>query len=336
MSDIIEIVFKKGVLVDLNVSRWSALHQMKTGDLLLEKLNRKVIYPGHKKLLPEDESYPLQHQEGLIRTFVAAKSMPAPIAGVVFVNYKVLSELLKGLKKLRTEYLALAKSLYNRYEDVKKAQIITLDDESLKIAEQNGLHGPDLAERAVLKTWLEQQHAQHLSLYPDKDVLLAKFDVSWRLFKVNPLGDADAKLLGEEEAEIVMQQQAQLKKDMEEWVKLQAIAMHKKLGQAAAQAQKMLADNGKLNPKNLKPLFKAFEEFAAVSFADSKHLKEIENIKKQFQGSTIQDVAVEINKSTEEFGKLLESISDLAIDSVAKSAGATVLASSEFKRIVEV
>jgi hypothetical protein len=340
LSNIIEIVFKKGVLVDLSISRWSALHQMKTDDILLKQLNRKVIYPGHKKLLPEDENYPLQHQEGQIRSFVGSKSMPAPIAGVVFVNYKVLGELLKGLKKMRTEYLKLAQGLYDRYEDVKTKQISVLNEESYKIAIQNGLHNQTLgaAEALTLVAWLDSQRKQHTNLYPAKEDLLAKFDVTWRLFKVNPLGEADATLLDDEEAAIVIEQQKKLQKDMEDWVKQQAIAMHKKLGQAAAQAQKLLADNGKLNPKNLKPLLKAFDEFQAVDFAGSTFQKYIKDAKAQFfkKDVSMQDVAEAVNDSQEEFGKLLDSMADLAVDEVAKKAGAVVLSSSEFKRIVEV
>lgn len=341
MSDIVQIVFKKGVLFDICVSRWNALHQMKTGDLLLEKLNRKVIYPGHKKLLPEEESYPLVHMEGKIRTFVAKRSMPFPIAGVVFVNFQTLPDMLKGLKELKSEYLSAAEKLFINFEEIKKKQVQILDEEARKVAVQNGLYeqATPLDQREILKKWLAAQHDQHLSLYPPKDKLLEKFDVTWRMFKVNPLGDADAQLLGDEDAEVIVQQQAQLKEDLENWVKAKAVEMHKKLGQAAAQAQKLLADNGKLNPKNLKPLFAAFEEFQAVDFAGSSFQKAIQEVKTKYlpktHGIDFSDVAAAVNESSAEFDSFLSAFSSLAVEEMAEKAGAAALASSEFKRVVE-
>ena len=97
VSDIINVVFKKGVLFDITIGRWSALHQMKTDDLLLAKLNRRIIYPGHKKLLPDDAAQPIVALEGKIRTWVRKKSMNFPISGAVFVNFKALPGMLKAL-----------------------------------------------------------------------------------------------------------------------------------------------------------------------------------------------------------------------------------------------
>lgn len=341
MSDIIQVVFKKGVLFDINVSRWSALHQMKTDDLLLEKLNRKVIYPGHKKLLPEDVSQPITYLEGQIRSFVRKRSMPFPISGAVFVNFKALPDMLKGLKDLRNQFSAAAQKLVDNYEGVQKKQVDVLDDEARKIAVQNGLYDKTVPEgdREILKKWLLAQHEQHLALYPEKKDLLAKYDVSWKMFKVNPLGEADAALLKDEDAVVIAEQQQKLKDDLEDWVKEKAVEMHKKLGEAAAQAQKLLAENGKLNPKNLKPLFSAFEEFQAVDFAGSSFQKVITEVKSQYlggAGTTMQDVAEAVNKSSEQFNQLLGSLSALAVDATAKQAGAVALSESEFKRVVEI
>jgi hypothetical protein len=340
MSDIVQVVFKKGVLFDINISRWSALHQMKTGDLMLEKLNRKVIYPGHKKLLPEEAGFKLQHLEGKIRTFVAKRSMPFPIEGVVFITFKALPDMLKGLSALKAEFLAAAQELYDDFESIKAKQIEVLDDESHKVAVQNGLTNPLVPadQKEILKIWLAQQHAQHIELYPAKKDLLAKYGVAWRMFKVNPLGDADAELLNDEDAQVIVEQQKKLKEDMEAWVKQKAVEMHKKLGQAAAQAKKMLAENGKLNPKNLKPLFSAFEEFQAVDFAGSAFASSVQGIKAKYlgKGATMQDVAASVNASSEQFDELLSTLSDLAVDAVAQKAGVTALANSEFQRVVEV
>lgn len=344
MSEILQVVFKKGVLFDITIGRWSALHQMKTNDLLLTTLNRKVVYPGHKKLLPEEASFPLVHLEGKIRSFVHKKALDFPISGAVFVNFKTLPEMLSGLRELKTAYEAAAKNLYDHYEEMKTKQIQVLNEEARKIAVQNGLYEPHTppGEREVLKQWLKTQQEQHSKLYPDREQLLAKYYVTWHMFRVSPLDESAAVAMKDEDVEFITHQQEQLKQDLELWVKVKAAEMHQKLGEAAKQAKQILADNGKLSPKNLKPLFTAFDEFSAIDFAGSSFEIAIKDIKQKFStngpndGQDFKSIAASVNSSAQEFSSLLSTLADLAIEDVAKKAGAAALANSEFRRIVEV
>jgi hypothetical protein len=341
-EDVVQVVFSKGVLFDITIGRWSALHQMKTQDLLLESLDRKVIYPGHKKLLPEEASYPLINLEGKIRSFVRKKSMPFPVSGAVFVNFKALPDMLKGLAALRTEYEARAHDLYENFDAMRDKQILVLDEEARKIAVQNGLYNSmeAVADREILKNWLKGQHAKHISLYPDRETLLQKYYINWRMFRVNPLDETAATVLEKESAEMIAQQQEQLQNDLKLWIKEKAKEMHQKLGEAAHQASQLLEANGKLNPKNLKPLFNAFEEFASVDFAGSSFSQAVADIKKKYGVTNAEEidfksVADSVNKNTAEFSQLLTTMSGLAIEEVAAQAGTTALTNSSFKRVVE-
>lgn len=344
MSDVVQVVFKKGVLFDITVGRWSAKHQISTEDLLLEKINKKVIKAGSKELLPEEYAYPLIHIEGKIRTFVKMKSMPFPISGAVFVSFKALPKVLTGLKKLKTEYEGAAQHLFDHYETVKEKQIVVLDDEVRKIAVQAGMYEPTTSpmDREVLKQWLKTQHKNHVELFPKKEELLQKYYVRWSMFRVNALEDTAATMLTDVEADFFAQQQAELKSKMTAWVKEKAASMHKKLGEAAANAQQQLAANGKLNPKNLKPLFDAFEEFSYVDFAGSSFQKVIDDVSKKYLAMDqkgdidFKTVANQVNGSADEFSNLLATIGELAMDQVAEKAGLAALDGSEFKRIVEV
>src|SRR5690606_28927215 len=128
-------------------------------------------------------------------------------------------DMLKGLELLRTQYMQAAQELYNNYEAIKEKQISVLDDEAGKIAYQNGMATASAEQKDILWKWLKVQQETHRKLYPDKDKLLAKYGVTWRMFKVDSLGDAEAELLSPEDAKVIAEQQAQLKKDMEDWVK---------------------------------------------------------------------------------------------------------------------
>ena len=100
------------------------------------------------------------------------------------------------------------------------------------------------------------------------------------MFKVNPL-EGSSEISGIE-AEDLAQQQEIFQKDMANWVKEQSTKMHQILGEAALRAKELLEKQGKLNPKNLKPLFDAFEAFKAVDFAGSGFQKAVSDIEKNY------------------------------------------------------
>ena len=68
-------------------------------------------------------------------------------------------------------------------------------------------------------------------------------------------------------AEDALEASQKLQQDLQGWIHETAILMHKTLGEAAAHAKDLLEKQGKLNPKNLKPLFDAFEVFKSIDFA---------------------------------------------------------------------
>jgi hypothetical protein len=342
---VVQVLFKKGVLFDLDIGKWHAISRMNEDDLLLKNVNRKAVYLGHKKLLPYWASQKLSNLEGKLRGALGAHSSPFPIAGAVFVQYKYLGDLMKKLKALKAEYEVAADELVASYDNYKNYQIQTLDQEAENIAKQ---HYGDLEAQAVkeggwspelkteyhnLVTWLDSQKAQHQKLYPPKDELRAKYYVEWRMFKVDPVGSEEMNNMGAEE---MVAAQKKLQEDMEQWVKDQAKEIHLALGKAAARAQALLSKQGKLHPKNIKPLVDAFEMFKVVDFTGSDLQKKIDELKKLFIDNDNLDMSAEaINDDQEQFKSMLETFADLAVDAVAEEAGDKALQNSEFNRLLE-
>jgi hypothetical protein len=132
-----------------------------------------------------------------------------------------------------------------------------------------------------LKDWLEQQKLQHRKLYPGIEELPNMFHFSWRMFKVSAMeGLEEMNTLQQDE---LLAARNALKADLQNWVKTATADMHKALGDAAAQAKNLLEKQGKLNPKNLRPLFEAFETFNAIDFTGSSDWrKQVDSARERF------------------------------------------------------
>jgi hypothetical protein len=341
-SNVAQTIFSKGTLFDLDIGRWGAIKKMSANDMLLEDLDKDVLYPGHKKLLPKKATKILVEIEGKARLALAQHSIPFPIAGARFVNFSSLPTVNKKLKALQTEFTAAVEDLVKKYEGLRDGQIQILDEQASKFM-QRKLQAISLRsdltpevqaqQKAVLEEWLCSQNREHRKMYPAVDQLASKYRFSWRVFKLSPLDQASAV-----DADALADFQEKYNKDMEEWAKEATKMMHKALGEAAAQAKNMLEKHDKLNPKNLKPLFQAFETFKSVDFTGKSSFQGvIENLKKKYSGS-LETTAEAINSTEEgknEFSELLGAIGQLALEQTAEQAGIDALQNSDFGRVID-
>jgi hypothetical protein len=171
------------------------------------------------------------------------------------------------------------------------------------------------------------------------------FSFQWRMFRVSALTGAEEYTTLQHQ-DLVAAQDA-LKRDLQQWVARATMEMHRALGEAALNAKNLLEKNGKVQPRNLKPLFDAFETFKAIDFTGSSSFQDIVNrLKTQFgvtdaQGNVNYELSASninhLSSSMEQFKELLGQVADLAQDDVAKEAGLAALSKvGEFKRFIEV
>jgi hypothetical protein len=344
-----EILFDKGTLMDLYVGKPTFQKKLRSSDMLLEgTVNEDAFYLGHKKLLPREAMARLVTLEGHARTALAGRSLEFPLSGARFVYFRALPELLVRLRVLQTEWRVAVQELVATYPELKAKQLETLDKQSedLMQAELQKLTEEQRKVRQPeLRDWLEMQRLQHRRLYPQVDELPSMFHFSWRMFKVSAMEGLE-EMNSLQQDELVAARDA-LKADLQSWVKTATADMHKALGEAAAQAKNLLEKQGKLNPKNLRPLFEAFETFNAIDFTGSSDWrKQVDSARERFikrdsDGNINFELTSEaINGThfaTTEFKSLLNSIGSLAIAQVAEEAGkAAISRVGAFKRFVEV
>jgi hypothetical protein len=344
-EQIAEALFDRGILMDLYIGRPTFQKKLKADDVLLEGIDENVLYLGHKKLLPHVATEKLVKLEGQARTALAGRSIPFPISGARFVYYQALPGVLKKLKELKDAWNGAVEDLLKEYPALKEQQLVELDKQAQALYQSELTKvGVNRATReAELNEWLAAQRQINRELYPDVSKVRDTFHFDWRIFKTNaPQGNEEMSTLEQED---LLKAQKQIKEDLQKWVQAASAEMHKTLGQAAANAAKLLEKNNKLDTRNLKPLFEAFENFKAVDFTGASSFHQVvENIKQRFgqkrpDGSYDMELTSKSLKDNPngqvEFKKLLEGLSGLAVDEVAEKAGILAIEVGGFKRMVE-
>ena len=341
-----EVLFERGTLLDLFIGKPTFQKKLRPNDLLVEGIDPKAVYLGHKFLLSKKATERLTQIEGQARSTLADKSLEFPLSGARFVYYASLQDVLEEMRKLKTAWGVAVSELIRKYPDLKTEQLAVLDKQCETLAasalSKATMGRADLQKK--LDSWVAAQKLENRSLYPSADSLPKMFSFEWRMFKVSGLTGMES--MSSLQADDLLNAQNQLREDLQKWVRSAAVEMHKSLGDAAANALNLLNKNDKMQPRNLKPLFNAFETFKAVDFTGASSFQEvIDRMRSTFgvidtQGELDYDrIADNLNNGPgmESFRKLLEKVSTLAVDKVAEEAGLNSLRSvGDLKRVIEV
>lgn len=337
-----DVLFKQGILFDLDVGRWAAIKKLNVDDLDLPNLDPGAFKLGHKKLLPKTAVSKIQEIESKARSTLAARSSDFPIAGARFVRYPVLEDLLEKLTSLKVDFLKEVKSLVENYPTLKKAQLEVLNSQADKIAAKRAENAIPLTKekKDEIDGWLKNQYLKNQESFLEVDELKAKFKFEWRMFKVSA---ADG--LSNVSADQAIEAHKKLQGDLQEWIAETAVIMHQTLGEAAKHAKQLLEKQGKLNPKNLKPLFDAFAAFKSIDFANSDVQKTLDDIKEKYayaskDGIDYETSATMLNNDPNAMTNLkdlLETIGKYAVEDIAKEAGQVALAKvTGYGRVMDV
>ena len=334
--------------MDLFIGKPTFQKKLRSGDILVDGIDPSAIYLGHKKLLPKGALEELVTIEGIARRTLSDRSLEFPISGARFIQYSALAEVVRSLTALKERWNAGVVGLVNDYPTLREAQLVALDAQAEKL-QRNALAPLSGKERDAreleLQAWLATQKSINRSMYPRAEDLTKLFKFEWRMFRVSSTSGTE-ELTGLKASEIAQAQEA-IQRDLQKWVRAAATEMHKVLGEAALNAKNMLEKQGKMTPRNMKPLFDAFNTFKAVDFTGSSTIQDvIGRIQAKFEISSPDgetDFELSANAATGQagvesgFNQLLATISELATDSVAENAGIQALGKAgEFRRLIEV
>jgi predicted CopG family antitoxin len=342
-----EVLFDRGTLMDLFIGKPTFQKKLRANDVLLEGVNEDAIYLGHKKLMPKRSMEKFVTIEGRARNMLYDRSLDFPLSGARFVFYAALPEVRRELLALKVEWDAAFRELIDQFDTLKEEQLAILDRQSETLAQNEIAKAKpheQAAKREAMKNWVEQQKLSIRMLYPKKEELSEMFRFTWRVFKISPLTGLEEMTSMDQEQ--LIQAREEIQRDLERWIRQASIEMHKTLGEAAANALSMLEKNGKLQPRNMKPLFDAFDTFKAVDFTGASSFQQvIDMIKSQFGRRNVNGewdfelTTTSINGSPagmDQFKGLLSKVGSLAIDQTAESAGIEAVKSvGEFRRVIK-
>lgn len=343
-SNLTRVLFDKGTLFHLYIGRWTGNKKMHESDLLIDgEVDKNVFYIGHKKLMPPEAHERLQRIEGQARAALAARSIPFPIGNARYVSYATLADVVKKLQEFRDQWDDAIDFLVSNYPRFMEEQLGRLNQEAHRLAEQElekTRQELKATKRQELTKWEEEQRKNNRELYPPVSELPNRFNFVWHMFKVSPLEGVEK--MSTLDADALERERENLRLEMQRWVQEASVMMHRELGEAAAQAKRLLEDNGKLNARNLRPLFDAFETFQAVNFAGPSQFQGlIDQIRRRYlqrtgAGETDWKLTAEIvNGSTGEMQNLLTTIADLAVNEMAERAGISTVRAGDFGRLID-
>lgn len=338
-----EELFARGALMGLHIGRWTAVKKMSANDMLMKEVDTDAIYLGHKKLLPKKATEKLVELEGKARVALSSRSMEFPIAGARFVTYSAMAGIVSHLQQIKVQWEQEVNELATQYPALRATQLALLETQARAFTNEELKkvpYGTDeyKSKHAELEVWMKNQKALNEGYYPTEQQLRAKFSFTWRLFQISALTG-----INELDAAEVAAAQDRLRADLNEWVRAAAASMHQTLGEAAANAKNLLEKNGKLTPRNLKPLFESFESFLSVDFTGKSTFRDtIETIKSKFLNKNpdgtynLEAMADGLDDvhSKAEFDGLLSRMSTLAVESTAAEAGVSSL-QEEFGRVLD-
>lgn len=349
MSENIEdVLFKQGILFDLDIGRWAAHKKLDKDDLFLQQINPNAFHLGHKKLMPKESIEKIQKIESAARSALMVCSADFPIAGARFVRYPVLENLQNKLLDLKGKYHEEVEQFLKNYPELRMKQMEVLNeqadilaDDRLARLESVNLDADKKTEAIdAINDWRERQYKKNMDAFPSEEKLQEKFRFEWRLFKVSA-----ADSLTTVSPEQALEAHKKLQGDLQEWIQETAVLMHKALGEAAAHANELLKKQGKLNPKNLKPLFDAFETFKALDFGKSDITTVLDELKQKY--AFLSDGKIDFDKSAtginstesakEGLKSVLDSLSQLAIEEIAEEQGQKAVSNlAQYGRVVTV
>lgn len=343
-NGITDLIFNEGTLFDIDIGRWAAVKKLTAREVLLEDLDAKAVHLGHKRLLPKEAMVDLIRLEGKARSLLDTHSLQFPIAGARFVYLRTLHTLIEGLMEIRQRYFTAVAQLVEEYPTHKAHQLERLnkmaeDRYTVELTKFRGMSNYD-SKKTELDQWLANEKQANEDKYPDVSSLRSRFRFDWHIFRISQFTGDGTTLSAEE----INEAQVKLKSELNNWVRTAVVSMHKALGEAALQAKELMEKHGKLNPRNLRPLFDAFETFKSIDFTGSSDMQGvIDQVRARFgvvkEGEVNYEATAEyINSggSQGEFTELLNSMSQLAVEDAAQKAGLSAIRrAGRFARVIE-
>lgn len=190
-------IFQDGVLVDLDVCRWSGARRLSPEELGWRAEEFPEVYStGSMQLIPKAALERFAQLESQARYLLERQSFAFPIGGARFVPRMVLPELLAQLDTLKARFAESTRTFLDEYPALEAAMTPTWREIAKKTWEKAGQPEPlDLYEARSLDAIA--------AAYPPASRLERRFSFSWTCYTIQVANwqAADAYALAQQETQ---------------------------------------------------------------------------------------------------------------------------------------
>ena len=135
-KQVIDQIFQKGVLIDLDISWWAGQQKLRPEDLGIpsEDINEDLFSLGRKRFIPKSWIGKFRKWEQKGRTFVANYSFQfKKQAGTYFVPLTAIETVVEKLEEFKGEFNSAVNELEENYEGIKERMIASYELEAENI-----------------------------------------------------------------------------------------------------------------------------------------------------------------------------------------------------------
>jgi hypothetical protein len=305
---------RKGVIVELHVSRWRGTARASAEDLGLEISEdaKKRLALGRLRLLDEEDLQPLAQAEGRARHELLRFSTAFPLGGH-FVALQAIPTLDRKLRDVEADFTNEVELLLEIYEERRDRMM-----ERWAAYAEEVFDGSPEANDAFLQR-IE-------AAYPSRAELRKKFRLVWTMHHVALPEQLDFALLEAEEAEAMQRLQERkrqvAREEIEQFAGQQAVAVRQLLAEVAKHVLSAVRDKDKVTARQLDMLRRKLDLIPLLQISADQGLeRRVEELKAMLGDGASKDVAKELNSSEAGRGDLAGTLHAIGQEFAADADG---------------
>jgi len=258
--------FKDGVLLTLNVSKWSGAKKLEPSDLGLSPEDiPDFMRLGKKLLIPENERNSFTQVENNARNFLDRWSFPFPVGGARFVPRDRLVDTAAHLEQYKALFQSTVLSFLDRYEQIKREML------------QNYPLYADKLE----------------PYYPARNVIERKFSFTWAIFEIT-----DTKM-NETTSQEVIEAYERFKRELQEKFDLfledVVIDMRATVAESCEKLSTRIINGEVVTANTIKSVKETIEHFQELNFIGDHSIDEkLAELRKHMNGHDSKEIAKDL------------------------------------------
>jgi hypothetical protein len=286
MESNLEKLFREGVLIDVDVRKWTGSKILIAEDLGLKPEDvSKVFTLGHVDLVPKKVISVFKYIEGKARTLIDKNSHPFPFGSARFVTKKCFVKVLAELKELKAQYEAEIDSLILNYDTYREEMQASYREAAEKAyinqAPSTVEFGPndlDAQKESFINDYLARINSYAIPV----DQLRSRFSLDWGVYSMAlpsmNVGDGNQVVMDETtRQEIAKDCRTKILNFMDDVVTV----MRSETVQVCARVRDAIVSGRVINSRTIQSLRDFIERYSDLNFlGDGEIGKQLEDLRK--------------------------------------------------------